>query len=303
MFVIYHNFSLPTKGGKTMDQKFIDLHDEYIHNNLGRRDFLKKLTLLAGSAAAANALLLLLENDYAKAEIVPKDDPRLESGYDKYTGATGEIRAYTAKPKGSQKLPGVVVVHENRGLNPHIEDVTRRIALEGFWAVAPDALSPVGGTPDDPDKARDLIRGLDGKSTLQNFVAAAKYLKTHAGSTGKVGCVGFCWGGRMANQLAVSSQDLTAVVPYYGGQPKSEDVPKIKAALLLHYAGLDKKVNAGIAAYEAALKNASVDYQMYMYDGAKHAFNNDTNAARYNKEAAQLAWQRTIAFLKEKLKN
>jgi carboxymethylenebutenolidase len=220
----------------------------------------------------------------------------------KYPGATGEVLAYLARPKGNEKIPGVVVIHENRGLVPHIEDVTRRIALEGFLALAPDALTPLGGTSEDPDKAPALIQKLDNQSTLQNYLAAVKYLKTHAGSTGKIGVVGFCWGGTMANQIAVNSPDVSAVVPYYGRQPASEDVPKIKASLLLHYAGLDEGIDKGIPAYEDALKKASVDYKMYMYEGAQHAFNNDTNPARYNKEAAQLAWQRTILFLKEKLK-
>ena len=285
-----------------MDQKIIDLYDEYIHKLLDRRAFLKKLSILAGGAVAANALLPLLEHNYAQAEIVPKDDPRLISDHITHPGATGEVRAHFARPKGDAKLPGVVVIHENRGLNPHIEDVTRRVALEGFLAIGPDALSPLGGTPENPDKARELIRKLDGQSTVQNYVAAVRYLKTHPASTGKVGVIGFCWGGGMANQVAVNSPDLSAVVPFYGEQPASEDVSKIKASLLLHYAGLDERINKGIPAYEAALKKASVDYKIYMYEGAKHAFNNDTNAARYNKEAAQLAWQRTISFLKEKLK-
>ena len=201
-----------------------------------------------------------------------------------------------------KRLPGVVVIHENRGLVPHIEDVTRRVALEGFLAIAPDALTPLGGTPEDPEKAPALIQKLDSQSTIQNYLAAVKYLKTHPGSTGKVGVIGFCWGGGMANQVAVNSPDLSAVVPYYGRQPASEDVPKIKASLLLHYAGLDEGINKGIPAFEEALKKASIDYKIYMYEGAQHAFNNDTNPARYNKEAAQLAWQRTISFLKEKLK-
>jgi carboxymethylenebutenolidase len=285
-----------------MDQKIIDLYDEYTHELLDRREFVKKLSILVGGAAAANALLPLLENTYARAEVVPKDDPRLKTGYINYPGATGDVRSHFARPKGDEKLPGVVVIHENRGLNAHIEDVTRRVALEGFLAIGPDALSPLGGTPKDPDKARDLIGKLDRKSTIQNYVAAVRYLKTHPESTGKVGVIGFCWGGGMANQVAVNSPDLSAAVPYYGGQPAAEDVSKIKASLLLHYAGDDKRINAGIPAYEAALKKASVDYKIYMYEGAKHAFNNDTRAARYNKEAAQLAWQRTISFLKEKLK-
>jgi carboxymethylenebutenolidase len=290
------------KGEKRMDQKIIDLHEKFTHGLMDRREFLRRLAIVAGSAAAANGLMLLLENNHAKAQIVPKDDPRIQAEHMKYPGATGDVRAYLARPKGDAKLPGVVVIQEIGGLVPHIEDVTRRVALEGFLAIAPDALSPLGGTPEDPAKARELMGKLDGQSTVQNFVAAVKYLKTHPFSTGKVGVVGFCWGGGMANQLAVNSPDLSAAVPYYGVQPASEDVSKIKASLLLHYAGLDERINKGIPAFEEALKKASVDYRIYMYEGAKHAFNNDTWAERYNKEAAQLAWQRTISFLKEKLK-
>ena len=285
-----------------MDQKMIDLYEEYARESLDRREFLRRLSILAGGTAAAIALLPLLENSKASAQIVPKDDARLQTEYVKYPGATGDVRAYLARPKGNEKLPAVVVIHENRGLVPHIEDVSRRFALEGFLALAPDALSPVGGTPEDPEKAPALFQKLDAKATTGDFVAAAKFLKTHPGSTGKVGVVGFCWGGAMANQVAVNSPDVIAVVPYYGRQPASEDVPKIKASLLLHYAGLDEGINKGIATYEADLKKANVDYKMYMYEGAQHAFNSDNNPARYHKEAAQLAWQRTIAFLKEKLK-
>ena len=285
-----------------MDQKIIDLYDEYTHELLDRREFLRRLSVLAGSTAAAIALLPLLENNNAKAEVVPKNDPRLYTEHMKYPGATGEVLAYLARPKGDEKIPGVVVIHENRGLAPHIEDVTRRVALEGFLAIAPDALTPLGGTPEDPEKAPSLIQKLDSQSTIQNYLAAVKYLKTHPVSTGKIGAIGFCWGGAMANQVAVNSPDVLAVVPYYGRQPASEDVPKIKASLLLHYAGLDEGINKGIPAYEEALKKASIDYKMYMYEGANHAFNNDTNPARYNKEAAQLAWKRTTSFLKEKLK-
>ena len=285
-----------------MDQKIVELHDEYTHELLDRREFLRRLSVLAGSTAAAVALLPLLENNNAKAEVVPKDDPRLYTDYTKYPGATGEVLAYLAKPKGDEKIPGVVIIHENRGLVPHIEDITRRVALEGFLAIAPDALTPFGGTPEDPEKAPSLIQKLDSQSTTQNYLAAVRYLKTYPLSTGKIGVVGFCWGGAMANQIAVHSPDVLAVVAYYGRQPASEDVPKIKASLLLHYAGLDERTNKGIPAYEEALKKASIDYKMYMYEGAQHAFNNDTDAARYNKEAAQLAWKRTISFLKEKLK-
>ncbi len=294
--------TIDERKGENMNQEMTALYDEYTHESLDRREFLKKLAVVAGSAAAANALLPLLERDHATAQIVPKDDPRLHSEYIKYPVENGEARANVVRPKGDAKLPGVVVIHENRGLNAHIEDVNRRIALEGFIAIAPDALSPVGGTPEDPDKAVSLINQLDRQSTIKLYVAAVKYLKTHPMSTGKVGTVGFCWGGGMANQLAVNSTDLLAAVPYYGSVAASEDVPKIKASLLLHYAGLDERINSGIPAFEAALKKASVDYKIYMYEGAQHAFNNDMNPARYNKEAAQLAWQRTISFLKEKLK-
>jgi carboxymethylenebutenolidase len=285
-----------------MDQKIIDLYEEYTHELLDRREFLMRLSVLAGSTAAAVALLPLLGSSHAKADVIPKDDPRLDAEHIKYSGATGEVLAYFARPKGDEKLPGVVIIHENRGLVPHIEDVTRCVALEGFLAMAPDALTPLGGTPEDPEKAPALIQKLDGQSTLQNYLAAVRYLETYPASTGRVAVVGFCWGGAMANQVAVSSPDVLAVIPYYGRQPASEDVPKIKASLLLHYAGLDEGINKGIPAYEEALKKASIDYKIYMYEGANHAFNNDTNPARYNKEAAQLAWKRTISFLKEKLK-
>jgi len=285
-----------------MDKKINNLYDEYTSGRLDRREFLKKLAMLAGSTAAAIALLPLLENSYAKAGILSKDDPPLHTEFIKYPGETGEVRAYLAKPKGEEKLPSVIVIHENTGLQPHIQDVTRRMALEGFLAIAPDALSPLGGTPDEVDKARSLMRELNSQSTIKNFVAAVQYLKTHPLSTGKVGCTGFCWGGGITNQVAVNSPDLSAAVPYYGRQPAAEDVLKIKASLLLHYAGLDERINSGIPAFEDALKEASVDYKIYIYEGAAHAFNNDTNPDRYHKEAAELAWKRTIAFFKEKLK-
>ncbi len=285
-----------------MDPIVVSLYNAYINKSINRREFFKNLTVLAGSTAAAYALLPLLEQNHVNADIVPKNDPRLHAEYMKYPGETGEVRAYLARLKGNAKLPGVIVIHENRGLNAHIEDVNRRVALEGFLAMAPDALSPVGGTPEDSDKARELIYELDKQSTVKNYVAAVKYLKTHPQSTGKVGVVGFCWGGGMANQLAVNSPDVTAAVPYYGMQAAAEDVPKIKASLLLHYAGIDERINKGIPIFEDALKKANVAYAIYMYEGAKHAFNNDTNSERYNKDAALLAWQRTISFFKQKLK-
>lgn len=285
-----------------MSQEIADLVGKCCDGLLGRRGFVKRLALIAGSTAAADALLPLLGRDAAWAQITAKDDARLSAEFIKYPGESGEVRAYFARPKGDAKLPGVVVIHENRGLNAHIEDVTRRIALEGFLAMAPDALSPLGGTPEDSEKAPALLGQLDKEKNTKNFVAAAKYLRTHPLSTGKVGVVGFCWGGAMANQMAVYSPDVVAAVPYYGAAPAPEDVPKIKASLLLQYAGIDERINAGIPAFEAALKAASVNYKIFMYEGAQHAFNNDTAPTRYNKDAAQLAWQRTISFLKEKLK-
>jgi carboxymethylenebutenolidase len=285
-----------------MDQTIMDLYEKYTHDLLDRREFLKKLGIFLGSAAAANALLPLLETNYARAEVVSKDDPRLKTDYINYPGATGEIRAYFARPKREAKLPGVIVAHENIGLVPHIEDVIRRVALEGFLAIGPDALSPVGGTPKDSEEAKKLLKKLDSQSTVNDYIAAVKYLQYHPESTGKVGIIGFCWGGGVANQVAVKTPDLTVAVPFYGRQPEPKDVPKIKASLLLHYGGLDKRINEGIPAFEAALKQASVDYRMYMYEGAKHAFFNDDKADRYHKEAAQLSWKRTAAFLTEKLK-
>jgi carboxymethylenebutenolidase len=285
-----------------MNAKIIESYDKYVKEHVGRREFLRRIAHLGGGAAAAYALLAKLEENSTLAEVVPKDDPRLHTEYIKYPGETGEVRASLARPKGDKKLPGVIVIHENRGLQPHIEDVARRVALKGFLAIAPDALSPLGGTPKDVNEARSKIGKLDREATVKNFVAAVKYLKTHPQSTGKVGCMGFCWGGGMTNQVAVNSPDLKAAVPFYGSQPDPEDVPKIKASILAHYGGLDKRINAGIEAFEAALKKASIDYKIYVYDGAGHAFFNDTNESRYNKQAAELAWKRTIEFFNSKLK-
>lgn len=240
------------------------------------------------------------ENKSVQAKGVSKENPRLYTEDIKYRGETGDVQAYFARPNTDVKLPGVIVIAEVWGLVDHIKDVTRRVAAEGFLAVAPDPLSPLGGTPKNADEARSMIQKLDNQSTIKDFVAAVKYLKTHPKSTGNVGCMGFCWGGGMANQVAVHSPDLKAAVPFYGMQPASEDVPKIKASLLLHYAGLDERINKGIPAYEEALKKASVDYRIHVYEGAAHAFFNDTGP-RYNAEAAELAWERTVAFLKQKL--
>jgi carboxymethylenebutenolidase len=280
-----------------MRQDIIDLYDEYTHKPLKRRVFLERLTQLAGGSAAVAALLPLLEGGGAEAAMIAEDDKRLETGRVGYPGAMGEMRAYMARPKSDEPLPAVMVIHENRGLNPHIEDVTRRLALEGFLALAPDALSPLGGTPADSDEAREMIGSLNRAQAIANYVVAVSYLKDHPGTTGKVGCVGFCWGGAMSNQMAVSAEDLSAAVVYYGSAPASEDVPKIQVPLLLHFAGLDKRVNEGMAQYEADLKAAEVNYRLHVYPDANHAFNNDTSA-RYHKLAALQAWRRTVGFLR-----
>jgi len=281
-----------------MDQRIIDLYDEYTHRSLDRRKFLEQVATLTGSMAAALALLPLLQASPARAALVPADDARLETGNITYAGATGEVRAYLARPKAAAKRPAVIVIHENRGLTAHIQDVTRRVALDGFLAFAPDLLSPSGGTPADEDAARDAIRKLDAGKTVQDLVAAVDFLAQHKHGNGKVGAMGFCWGGGMVGDLAVASPQLDAGVVYYGRQPDAAQVDKIAAPLLLHYAGLDERINAGIPAFEEALKKAGKKYTLYVYDGVNHAFNNDTSEARYDKTAATLAWSRTIEFLR-----
>jgi carboxymethylenebutenolidase len=282
-----------------MDQRVIDLYDEYTHAPLDRRVFLDRLTRLAGGTAAAFALLPVLENNYARAAVVAEDDPSLATATGSYDGATGPVKYYEAKPKeAGATTPAVLVIHENRGLNPHTQDTARRLAVAGFRAVAVDLLSPAGGTPDDQDKARDLIGALDPAATLGNAVAGVAFL---AASGAKVGAVGFCWGGGLSGRLATASDKLSGAVVYYGMPPDAAEVPKIKAPLLLHYAGLDERINAAVPAFEAALKAAGVKYQAFVYDGKQHAFNNDTNAARYDKDAAELAWGRTIGFFKASL--
>jgi len=284
-----------------MDQRIIDLYDHFTHGGMNRRAFLDKLTSLAGSAAAAAALLPILQNDYARADTVDEKDPRITAETVEIPGVQG-LKGYLVRPKSAGgKLPTVIVIHENRGLNPHIKDVTRRMATEGFIALGLDYLSPIGGTPSDEDKGREMISQLKQPDVIAAGKAAVAYLKALPDGNGKVGAVGFCWGGGAVNNLAVADPDLSAGVAYYGAQPKAEDVPKIRAALLLHYAGLDTRINAGIPAYEEALKKAGKTYELYTYEGANHAFNNDTNKARYDKEAADLAWKRTVAFLKKHL--
>jgi carboxymethylenebutenolidase len=284
-----------------MDQKYITLFDEFTHTGMGRRLFLDRLAKLAGGTAAAAALLPILENNYAQAATLPREDPRIETGYFEFPAGEAKVRGYYARPKKAEKFPGVVVIHENRGLNPHIEDITRRLGVEGFFALAPDALSRLGGTPADADKARDMIGTLDFRKTVDDYAAAVEFLQKHERTTGKTGCVGFCWGGGMANQLAIHAQGLDAAVSFYGMQPEPEDAVKIAAPLQLHYAGLDERINKGIDPFRTALDSAKIRYELWMYEGVNHAFMNDTNAARYNPDAATLAWGRTIAFLKKNL--
>jgi carboxymethylenebutenolidase len=284
-----------------MDQRIIDLYHHFTHGGMSRRAFLDRLTELAGTAAAAAAMVGLLQNDYAKAAIVAADDARLAIDRVTYDSPKGKISGYLARPKDKGKRPAVLVIHENRGLNPHIEDVARRLAAEGFLALAPDLLSVNGGTPDDEDKARDLHNKTDREAMIAAAVAGAAFLATHPESTGKVGTVGFCFGGGVVNRLATDSPDIAAAVPYYGTQPPAEKVAAIKAPLLLQYAENDENIDKGIPAFEAALKANNKRYTIYIYPGTQHAFNNDTGAARYNKAAAYLAWSRTLAFLKENL--
>ena len=277
-----------------MDQKIINLFDRFTHGGMNRRDFMEKLSLLAGSTAAATALLPVLENNYAQADVLPEGDPRITTQNLDYAGGKG----YFATPKAAGKYPGVIIIHENRGLNPHIKDVARRMAAEGFAALAPDYLAELGGTPEDADQARDMIGTLKPEGIAAASSAALAAVKANTASNGKSGAMGFCWGGGTVNALAVADSGLSAGVAYYGRQAADADVPKITAPLLLHYASLDERINAGIPAFETALKAASKPYELHIYEGANHAFNNDTNAARYNKEAADLAWGRTVEFLK-----
>jgi carboxymethylenebutenolidase len=283
-------------------QEMIRLYDEYTHLTLDRRDFMEKLSRLTGSAAAAMAVAPLLAADAAQAAIVAEDDARLVAETIEYPGSGATLKGYLVRPKESEaKLPAVIVIHENRGLNAHIRDVVRRVALEGFLALGPDFLSPQGGTPADEDKAREMIGALDAASTVAHAVATVAFLKGHERSTGKVAAMGFCWGGGMVNQLAVHSPDLVAGVAFYGRVPAAEDVARIKARMMLHYAGLDDRINEGIPSYKAALEAAGTHHVIHMYEGVNHAFHNDTSAARYDKAAAEQAWSRTISFLKESL--
>jgi carboxymethylenebutenolidase len=285
-----------------MDPKVVALYDEYTHAPLPRRTFLERLAMLAGGTAAAYALLPMLENDYARAAIVAPDDARIAVERVPIRLPGGEMRAYVAVPRdGPAKRAGVIVIHENRGLNPHIEDVVRRVALAGFTAIGVDMLSAQGGTPADEDRARGMIGKVDRAAAIAELSAVVDWLRARPDANGRVGTIGFCWGGGMANALAVAVPSLDAAVPFYGVAPPSADVARIRARLLLHYAGNDPRINAGIEGYEVALKAAGVAYTAHVYEGTEHAFHSDTAGARYNEVAAKLAWTRTIALLRSVL--
>jgi carboxymethylenebutenolidase len=292
---------------KTADdypQELLDLFHEYQHGDMDRRTFMNSITKFAVGGVTAAAIFESLQPNYAWAQTVAKDDKDLKLGYETVPSpaGNGSIRGYLARPVKNKKYPSVLVIHENRGLNPYIEDVARRLAKAGFMAFAPDGLTSVGGYPGDEQKGAAAFRQVDGKKMTEDFVAAARWLKTRPDSTKKLGAVGFCFGGGMVNQLAVRlGRDLDAGVAFYGRQAGADDVPKIFAPLMLHYAGNDQGVNAGIAAYETALKANKKKYELYMYEGKQHGFHNDTTP-RYDAEAAKLAWERTLAFFKKNLK-
>jgi carboxymethylenebutenolidase len=280
-----------------MDQRIINLYDDYTHTPLSRSEFISKLVLLTGSITAAMSVLPLIEVNAANAAITTQEDLFTEKVT--FKGVPGDMQAYVARPAADKKYPAIIVIHENRGLNAHIEDVARRAAKEGYLAIAPNALSAIGVTTTNEDEARTKFQELKAENNLQNFINVFNYLLTRKDYNGKVGCVGFCWGGAMANNLAVKVPTLNAAVAFYGRQPAAEEVANIKAAVQLHYGGLDERVNAGIPAYEEALKKNNIRYELYMYEGVNHAFHNDTAPARYNEAAAKQAWERTITFFKK----
>ena len=287
-----------------INQEVFDLYDDYAHNRIDRRQFLDRLSTYAiGGLTVSSLLRFIMPNYQDKIQIQP-DDPRVKSKYIKYKSpkGAGKMHGLLCRPaEGPKKLPGIVVVHENRGLNPHIEDVARRAALNGFISLAPDALYPLGGYPGNDDDGRALQRQRGRDEMLEDFIAAFYRLKNHSKCNGKVGVVGFCFGGWISNMMAVRVPDLLAAAPFYGGQPTAEEVPHIQAPLLLHFAGLDERVNAGWPAYEAALKEHNKEYTAYNYPEVNHGFHNDTTP-RYDKASAELAWQRTIDFFSEKLR-
>lgn len=286
-----------------IDQEVFDLYDDYAHNKIGRRQFVERLSLYAVGTVTVGSLLSFLSPNYKDTITVPHDHPDLDSRYINYNSPKGggNIKALLSTPKEyTGKLPGVIVVHENRGLNPYIEDVGRRVALAEFISLAPDALTPLGGYPGNDDDGRELQRKRDRDEMLEDFIAGYNYLKSHPDCNGKVGVVGFCFGGWISNMMAVKVDDLSAAVPFYGGQPAKEDVPKINAPLQLHYAGLDERVNAGWPQYEAALKENQKEFSVHFYPNVNHGFHNNTTP-RFDQSAAELAWSRTIEFFKEKL--
>jgi carboxymethylenebutenolidase len=293
------------KQASDFDQELLDLYDDYAHGRIGRRRFLQEAAKFAVGGLTAEALLANLSPNYAWAQQIAKDDPRLKTESLEYASpkGAGRMRGYLAWPASVEgKLPAVLVIHENRGLNPYIEDVTRRLGVAGFLAFAPDALTPLGGYPGNDDEGRTLQQKPEPEQMTQDFISAAELLRKHALSSGKVGVVGFCYGGGVANTLAVRIPEvIVAAVPFYGQQPASEDVPKIRASLLLHYAELDQRINAGWPTYEKALKAAKVKYTAYIYKGVNHGFHNDTTP-RYDEAAAKLAWQRTIDFFNTSLR-
>jgi carboxymethylenebutenolidase len=285
-------------------QEVFDLYDDYAHNRLDRRRFMEKLSVYAVGSLTVPALMSFLMPDYKNNIQVKADDPRLKSEYITYDSPKGggKIKGLLSKPIDAKKpLGGIIVVHENRGLNPYIEDVARRAAVAGFITLAPDALTPLGGYPGSDDAGREMQSKRDKGEMEQNFIDAFNYLKTNKDCNGKVGVVGFCYGGGISNMMAVRVPDLAAAVPFYGGQPAIDDVPKINAPLMLHYASLDTRITAGWPAYEAALKANGKKYEAFIYEGANHGFHNDTTP-RYDKAAAELAWKRTIDFFREHLK-
>ncbi len=284
-----------------MDQEIIKLYDQYTHSQMDRKGFLQRLAKLTGGMTVALTVLPLLENNYASAKT--QDYQNLITADITYPTKNGEIKAFLAKPKNKKNLGAVLVIHENRGLNPHIKDIAKRVADAGFIALAVDALSPFGGTPANEDDARNLFGKLDATQNLQNLLDGLTYLKTLPEGNGKTACVGFCWGGGMANDLAVSDPNLKAAVAYYGRQPKADDVAKIKASMLLQYGGLDERINAGIPAYKDALEANHIQYEIFIYEGVNHAFNNDTNPTRYNEAAAKLAWERTLNLFNKTIKS
>ncbi|MEO7939161.1 MAG: dienelactone hydrolase family protein [Burkholderiaceae bacterium] len=292
------------KTAADFDQELLILFDAYVHGGIDRRGFLERAQKFAVGGVTAGMLLASLSPNFAAAQVVPKDDKRIKTQMLDYASpdGSGTMKGYLAVPaNASGKLPGVLVIHENRGLNPHIEDIARRLALENFVAFAPDALTPLGGYPGDEDKARDLFGKLDQSKTSQDFVAAAKVLQARPETTGKVGAVGFCYGGGIVHMLSTRMPDLAAGVPFYGNHPPVADAVKVKAPLQIHFAGVDERINAAWPAYEAALKAAGANYVAYQYAGTQHGFNNDTTP-RFDAAAAKLAWERTLAFFHQQLR-